>query len=329
MNALAPWLQTQLSTLMHRPGHAWLLHGPSGLGQYELGLALARTWLCVQPTAEGACGVCESCHGIDVRAHADLCVLMPETDLMSLSWPLSEKALKDLEDKKRKPSREIRVDTMREMLAFTQTTAASPHGKVVLIYPAERMNIFTANTLLKTLEEPPGPTRFILACQAAHDLLPTVRSRCQQHAMQWPEASQAITWLVGQGLAKQDAEVMFKAAGGRPEEALWMFNAGLTAQVWRALPAQITRGDAPALAQQPATRVLDCLQKLCHDMLCQAVGAPPRFFAAQDLPKVPSFQKLSNWSRELMQAAKTADHPYHAGLLWDAWCSRARRALTP
>ena len=68
MIAMAPWLQNQLTSLMGRSGHAWLLHGPSGLGQYELGLALARTWLCVQPTAEGACGVCESCHGIDRKS---------------------------------------------------------------------------------------------------------------------------------------------------------------------------------------------------------------------------------------------------------------------
>ena len=189
--------------------------------------------------------------------------------------------------------------------------------------------LFRSNTLLKTLEEPPGDTRFILACQAAHDLLPTVRSRCQQHAMQWPEANQAIAWLTDQGLSQQDAEVMFKAAGGRPEEALWMFNDGLNAQVWRALPTQVTQGDAPALAEQTATRILDCLQKLCHDMLCQAVGAPPRFFSVQDLPKTASFPKLSQWSRDLMQAAKTANHPYHAGLLWDAWCSRAQRALNP
>ena len=55
---LAPWLQTQLKSLLSQRGHAWLLSGPSGLGQFELALALAKTWLCETPTAEGACGVC-------------------------------------------------------------------------------------------------------------------------------------------------------------------------------------------------------------------------------------------------------------------------------
>ena len=99
MKPLAPWLQAQLLLLMPRPGHALLLQGPSGLGQYELGLSLAAAWLCHAPTEHGACGVCPSCHGIAVRAHADLIVLMPEVDMIELQWPLPEKSLKDIEDK--------------------------------------------------------------------------------------------------------------------------------------------------------------------------------------------------------------------------------------
>jgi len=46
--ALSPWLQRPLGELLRQRGHAWLLQGPSGLGQYELGLALAAAWLCEQ-----------------------------------------------------------------------------------------------------------------------------------------------------------------------------------------------------------------------------------------------------------------------------------------
>src|SRR5438309_2235690 len=83
---------------------------PSGLGQYTLALELATAWLCDRPTPDGACGTCESCHAVDVRTQADLLVLMPETAMMALGWPLSEKAQSDIDDKKRKPSREIRVE---------------------------------------------------------------------------------------------------------------------------------------------------------------------------------------------------------------------------
>jgi DNA polymerase-3 subunit delta' len=327
MSALAPWLQHQLSGLIQRPGHALLLQGASGLGQYELGLALAAAWLCHAPTSAGACGVCPSCHGIEVRAHADLSMLMPETNMLALNWPLSEKAQKDIDDKKRKPSKEIRVEAMRDLLGFTQTTGAGANGKVVLIYPAERMNTITANTLLKTLEEPAGRTRFILASAAAHELLPTVRSRCQVHPMQWPSTAEGLRWLVQQGLPEGEATVLLKAAGGRPDDAQALFQLGFQAKNWRALPKALQRGDPGVLADNAAPLVLASLQKVCHDLLHLACGAAPRFFEADDLPKPSSFMALTQWSKDLLQSAKTVEHPYQAGLLMEAWVSRAQRAI--
>ena len=327
MSGLAPWLQHQLTGLIQRPGHALLLQGASGLGQYELGLALAAAWLCHAPTSAGACGVCHSCHGIEVRAHADLSVLMPETDMLVLNWPLSEKAQKDIDDKKRKPSKEIRVEAMRDLLGFTQTTGSGANGKVVLIYPAERMNTITANTLLKTLEEPAGRTRFILASAAAHELLPTVRSRCQVHPMQWPTHAEGLRWLVQQGLPEGEATVLLKAAGGRPDDAQALFQLGFQAKNWRALPKALQRGDPGVLADNAAPLVLSSLQKVCHDLLHLACGAAPRFFDADDLPKPSSMMALTQWSKDLMQSAKTVEHPYQAGLLMEAWVSRAQRAM--
>jgi DNA polymerase-3 subunit delta' len=327
MSGLAPWLQHQLTGLIQRPGHALLLQGASGLGQYELGLALAAAWLCHAPRSAGACGVCPSCHGIEVRAHADLSVLMPETDMLVLNWPLSEKAQKDIDDKKRKPSKEIRVEAMRDLLGFTQTTGSGANGKVVLIYPAERMNTITANTLLKTLEEPAGRTRFILASAAAHELLPTVRSRCQVHPMQWPTHAEGLRWLVQQGLPEGEATVLLKAAGGRPDDAQALFQLGFQAKNWRALPKALQRGDPGVLADNAAPLVLSSLQKVCHDLLHLACGAAPRFFDADDLPKPSSMMALTQWSKDLMQSAKTVEHPYQAGLLMEAWVSRAQRAM--
>ena len=199
--ALAPWIAAQRTSLLAQRGHAWLLQGPSGLGQYALGLELVRAWLCDAPTEQGACGHCSSCHAIDVRTHADLCVLMPEVQMMALGWPLSEKAQADIDDKKRKPSKEIRVEAMRDMVAFAQRTSARGRGTAVLVYPAERMNTVTANALLKTLEEPAGDVRFVLASEAAHQLLPTIRSRCLGHTMVWPAQDQMLQWLQGQGVA--------------------------------------------------------------------------------------------------------------------------------
>ncbi len=337
---LAPWLQTQLTSLLAQRGHALLLSGPSGLGQYDLALALARAWLCEHPTAQGACGTCSSCHAIDVRTHADLCVLMPEVLSLELGWPLDESAQKEIDDKKRKPSKLIRVEAARDAVVFTQTTRSRGNTKVILVYPAERMNMESANTLLKTLEEPVGEVRFILATESAHQLLPTIRSRCQTHAMVWPPQSEALSWLMEQVGAVQaggkspvppptpeQAAVWLQAAGGRPDDALTWASSGLDAKAWTGLPQALARGDWSLLSDWPAAQQLAVLQKLCHDLMAHASGAPARFFPATGLPAAPRMTALATWSRELMLAARSVEHPYNPGLMQEAWAARTRQVL--
>ncbi len=353
---LAPWLQAQLESLLAQRGHAWLLSGPSGLGQFELALALARAWLCEQPTPQGACGHCGSCHAVDVHTHADLCMLMPESLSLALGWPLDEKTQDDLDSKKRKPSKEIKVDAAREAVSFTQFTRSRGSTKVVLVFPAERMNHITANTLLKTLEEPPGAVKFILASEAAHQLLPTIRSRCLGHTMLWPDFEPALAWLQkestrpgeGEGSSKKavrppdaaDLQTLLVAAGGRPADALvWAQNSPPddAALHWQALPKAMARGDVGALADWAPAQAVDALQKLCHDVMAVRMGASPRFFSAKDLPApagskagntpAPGLYALASWSKELTAIARTVEHPYNPGLMLESLVSRARLAL--
>jgi len=324
---LSPWLQGQLTTLLARRGHAWLLQGPSGLGQYTLGLELARAWLCEHPTPHGACYQCRSCHAIDVRTHADLCTLMPETLALELNWPLDEKTQKDLDDKKRKPSKEIRVEAARDMVSFSQQTRSGGSTKVVFVYPAERMNHVTANTILKTLEEPPGECRFVLASEAAHLLLPTIRSRCQTHTMVWPSDTESMHWLQSQGVPAADAATLLRAAGGRPEDALNLATQGLKAAHWASLPKAVLRGDVSAVADATPSQAIVMLQKLCHDLLAVRTGAQPRFFALEDLPVAGTVASLTQWAKDLMESARTSEHPYNAGLMFEALVARAQTAL--
>ena len=324
----APWIQRQLEALLAQRGHAWLLHGPSGLGQFELADALVRAWLCDQPTSQGACGQCASCHGIDVHTHPDLAALMPETDMLARDWPLPEKAQSDIDDKKRKPSKEIRVDAMREAIEFAQRTSARGRGKAVLVYPAERMNAITANALLKTLEEPAGDMRFVLATDAAHLLLPTIRSRCLAHTMAWPDEAEALAWLATQGVAAEEGALLLRAAGGRPAEALALAQTKGSAQSWAQLPRALARGDTAALADLPLAEAVSRLQKLCHDLLALQSGATPRFFAAADLPAQPlSAAALGRWWQQLGRSARTAEHPLSPGLAAEVLVSSARQAL--
>ncbi len=324
---LAPWLAQQRRQLLAQRGHAWLLQGPSGLGQYSLGLALVRAWLCEQATEQGACGTCPSCHAIEVRTHADLCVLMPETVMLELGWPLDEKSQSDIDEKKRKPSKEIRIEAMRNAIEFAQRTSARGRGKAVLVYPAERMNHVTANALLKTLEEPPGDVRFVLASEAAHQLLPTIRSRCLTHTMTWPTDSEALAWLQGQGLAAADARTLLRAAGGRPDDALAFAATGREPKSWRSLPRAMQRGELAVVADWSPVQLVDALHKLCHDLLALGSGATPRYFDAGDLPPPPALPVLSTWQRELGQESRSAEHPFNTGLMIEALVSRAQTAL--
>ena len=324
----APWIARQTRQLLAQRGHAWLLQGPSGLGQYELALSLVAAWLCEQAGEQGACGQCPSCHAIEVRTHADLAVLMPETQMLALGWPLSEKAQSEIDDKKRKPSKDIRVEAMRELVEFAQRTDARGRGKAVLVFPAERMNAIAANALLKTLEEPAGQVRFVLASEAAHQLLPTIRSRCQTHTLGWPSPQEALDWLHVQGLAAHEAEALLRSAGGRPDEVLRQTQSGLSPAWWAQLPLAMQRGDAGHLAELSPAQAIDALQKLCHDLVLLRNGAAPRFFMASQLPACQAPQQvLSDWFKRLMQAARTAEHPFNAGLMLEALANDAQQAL--
>ncbi len=324
----APWIARQATRLLAQRGHAWLLQGPSGLGQYDLALAMASAWLCEKPRPEGACGDCPSCHAIAVRTHADLAVLMPETVMLALGWPLSEKAQDEIDKKTRKPSKEIRVDAMRDAVSFSQRTDARGRGKAVLVFPAERMNTITANALLKTLEEPPGDVRFVLATEAGHMLLPTIRSRCLTHTMLWPETDEALDWLGGQGLAASDALALLRSAGGRPNDALLQAESGFSPDWWAALPKAMRQGDARHLSDLSPAQAVEALQKLGHDLLLRQIGAAPRFFEASHLPPcTASLSSLSDWFKRLMQSARTAEHPFNAGLMLEALAADAQQTL--
>lgn len=330
MTSNAPWIHRQSLSLLAQQGHAWLLQGPSGLGQYALATALVSAWLCESEHAltQGACGHCGSCHALSVHTHADLFVLMPETVLLELGWPLSEKAQAEIDNKTRKPSKEIRIDAMRDAIEFSQRTNARGRGKAVLVYPAERMNHVTANALLKTLEEPPGDVKFFLASEAAHQLLPTIRSRCLIHTMAWPNHQEAEAWLTQHGFSAEEATFALRTAGGRPDEVFRQKELGQTMQWWAQFPRAMQAGDASYCSNLPPSEVIDALQKLCHDLMMRQAEASLRYFNASDLPSIKSNgANLTAWFKRLSQAARSSEHPFNAGLMLEALCSEAREVI--
>lgn len=325
-----PWLEAPLrQALATQRAHALLVHGPQGVGQFELALTLAQAWLCEETQAARPCGRCASCKLVQARSHPDLLVLVPEALREALGWSGAGDEGEGVEEKggKRKPSKEIRVDEVRQAIAFAQTTSARGRGKVVVLHPAERMNGISANALLKTLEEPPGEARLVLSSASPDALLPTIRSRCQAVVLGLPETAVASRWMAEQSVAQP--EVLLAATGGQPQDALAWLQDGIDARQWVALPQQIARGEVGTLGAWPLPRVVDMLLKLCHDAMRLAAGSAPRYFPPSAMPPAASLPALAAWARELQQSARNAEHPWNAGLMVESLTQRARQALAP
>ncbi len=327
-----PWLDDPLRKVLHSAqGHALLLHGPSGVGQFELAMATAQAWLCEQePTAAGhssACGACPSCRLFESHTHPDFMLLLPDALRESFGWAAFDEGEGAEKSSSAKPSKDIKVDVVRSAVKFAQTTSARGRAKVLVVHPAERLNAVAANALLKTLEEPPGQARFILSSAAPDALLPTIRSRCQAFAVPMPDAANAILWLEQQGVAKP--EVLLAATGGQPQDALDWSREGITAQDWLSLPQQLSEGKGTVLASWPLARVVQTLQKLCHDAMRLRIAAAPRYFAIQAWPANRTFDapRLSNWSRQLEAQARHAEHPWSQPLAIQTMVNAAAVAL--
>jgi DNA polymerase III subunit delta' len=332
--ALAPWLEVDLERLLTQRGHAWLVTGTAGLGQFELAMAMASSWLCEaitasQATSNKACGQCDACHMVRAKSHPDLAVLLPETLSLELGWPLDEKTQADLDDKKRKPSKQIKLEAVQDLISFVQRTSSRGKGLVVVIYPAEAMNHIAANALLKSLEEPAGNTRFVLATEDSAALLPTIRSRCQSFVLTPPQVNLAVAWLESEGVTAKDANSWLKAAGGQPQTALAMSQAMTKLSAWQDFPKLIAKGALPselpaALTETPAVLV-GALQKLCHDAICVSQGSQPRFF--EEVASASSLYKLTTWSKALNVQARSSEHTLNAGLMIEALLAEAKQAM--
>jgi len=163
------WSRLTLQLAQDQLAHALLLTGPRYTGKTTLALALARLLLCATPLAGLNCGKCHSCELSASGSHGDFRWLEPEGT-----------------------SKVIKIDQIRQVVEFIGRTASFGLRKVIVIAPAESMNISAANALLKVLEEPGSNTYLILVCHRPHGLPATVRSRCQFLRPPFPSRGQSL-----------------------------------------------------------------------------------------------------------------------------------------
>jgi len=316
-----PWLADALRDAHGLArSHALLVHGPAGAGQLELGLVLAQGWLCEGGGGLVPCGRCASCHLVRTRVHPDLLIVVPDALRLALGWSSADEAPTKSDSK---PSRDVRVQQVRQAIDWAHNTSGRGRGKVLVLHPADALNLSAANALLKTLEEPPGMLRLVLTSSDPERLLPTIRSRCQKLPLALPEAGSAQQWLAGQGLA--DAGPLLALSGGSPIEALGLAAEGIDAGWLQQFPRSVAQGDASLLRGRPIPRVIDLLGKLVHDAMAVSVGAPARFFPTSPPRALSDRQAWNQASRELFRMARREDHPWNAPLLIEALVTQVAR----
>ena len=155
--------------------HCLLFEGPSGVGKLLHAFWLAKLINCTgDATEEGPCEQCWSCRTIESRENADVVTISYDPE---------------------KKTKMISVRQARELIGNIQVHPFRAKKRIVIIDPAEAMRVETANALLKTFEEPPSSTMFVLICDFADQLLPTIRSRVQRIRFRPVPINEIREWL--------------------------------------------------------------------------------------------------------------------------------------
>lgn len=273
-----PW-QADLWQLLagrQRHAHAYLLHGPAGIGKRALAEQLMALLLCQRPVAQRACGTCKGCLLLAVQTHPDHYILEPEE---------ADKA--------------IRVDQVRQLVGFVTQTAQLGGRKVVLLEPAEAMNLNAANALLKSLEEPAGDTVLLLISHQPSRLLPTIKSRCVQQSCPLPGRQQSLDWLAAKlpDVSPEQREELLALASSSPLAAVKLHGAGvldMRVQVVDGVKKLIKRQQTPsqlAEAWNPLSLILlfDWFCEWAHLILRFQMTGDQSGLGAADMQKVVQY----------------------------------------
>ena len=319
-----PWqtdLWNRLLTARSALPHAILLQGRAGIGKLALARAFARTLLCEQTSDRGACGVCPACIWFEQGGHPDFRLLEPAS--LSHTNEVAEGAESEAPSSK-KASHKINVAQIRELADFINLTTHRNGMRIVLIHPAEAMNVQAANALLKTLEEPSAHTLIILLSHQPQQLLATIRSRCQKMDVTMPSKEMAAAWLREQGVV--EAELCLAQVGYAPLQALSLNDPDYQAQR-KGFLDQLRRPqamDIVTLAESSLkldlAEVFSWLHKWIYDLLSAKLSGTIRYQLdyQPDLHALSKHVKLSvllAYQRELLAAQRVLQHPLNTQLL--------------
>ncbi|MFV0549522.1 MAG: DNA polymerase III subunit delta' [Limnobaculum xujianqingii] len=235
-----PWLTPAYKQLVaqyasERKHHALLLQSVPGCGDELLIQALGRWLMCQAPQGEKTCGVCHNCNLMKAGTHPDWHVVEPE-----------------------KGKTAIGVDQIRQLTETLYNHAQQGGVKAVWFTQSELLSEAAANALLKTLEEPPEGTYFLLASHEISQIPATIRSRCLLWTLGCPNEAFSIEWLSRQNAGQPDSlKTALRLSHGAPLAAQQL----LTTEVWKQRDT-VCQGLDSAFSQRD---LLSFLPQLNHD----------------------------------------------------------------
>jgi DNA polymerase-3 subunit delta' len=251
----------QLMAAARRPVHAYLLHGPSGSGKRAAARGLAAALLC----PDGGCGACNSCRRALAGTHPDLVVV--ERTGASISVADAQSIVTRAQ---RRP-----LEASRQVLMVTDVHLARD----------------SVPALLKTVEEPPPSTVFVLVADDLPPTLATIVSRCVLVAFEAVATERVVAWLVERGVDPDHADSVARASGGSLDRArLLVSDAGFVARQerWRSVPVRLdgTGSAAAALSSELLAAADEALAPLRqqHAAELEALGDQAEAMGNKSIP---------------------------------------------
>ncbi|MCB9765510.1 MAG: DNA polymerase III subunit delta' [Alphaproteobacteria bacterium] len=241
--------------------HCYIFEGPPQVGKGTAALQIAMAAACEATDGPRPCGRCRHCHPMLKGTHPDLIRLEPDPE---------------------RKSRTIGVDQVREVNRSVRLRRYSARWRTVIVDPADALMPQAANALLKTLEEPPAGTGFILITARVSDLLPTVLSRSQRVRFRSVPEARLTGWLEARGVA--ESARIARLSLGCPGYALALADGGLAEadKARDALLDVLARGPAELFAYAESLKgaegrdtlrgTLDALEVLLRDATLWANG---------------------------------------------------------
>ncbi|PPC05951.1 DNA polymerase III subunit delta' [Acinetobacter pittii] len=307
-----PWQQTTWDTLTTRfpnIGHGLLFYGKQGCGKHAFAKHFLAWVLCLNKQPQGPCGECSSCQWLKSDTHPNYVHITTD-------------------EENKKQNAKIKIEKIRDLLPFVQQTGEG--WRVIVIEPAEALNLASSNALLKTLEEPGERVVLILLADHYLKLPATIRSRLQHFALDRISYEQATSYLNEHltELAEVQPDLLLGLSNDMPLQAIeiaqsdWFAKRQIFLNDWLKIVAQKNMPLFFSGKWQKELSFSDFImlfEYLLGDLICVKLNQPQKNtdLNFDQLSSYYDLESLFNIYNELQQAKKLVEQNVQTQLIID------------